>query len=65
MNGKVTRLNVRESSPRRTRYMNDGQITIFMTYEEMSAGWAETTRKIDNEMVECDILGNLGREERP
>lgn len=49
MNGKVTRLNVRESSPRRTRYMNDGQITIFMTYEEMAAGWAETTRKIDNE----------------
>lgn len=49
MNGKVTRLNVRVSSPRRKKYINDGQITIFMTYEEMAAGWAETTRKIDNE----------------
>lgn len=49
MNGKVTRLNVRESSPRRTKYMNDRQITIFMTYEEMAAGWAETTRKFENE----------------
>lgn len=48
MNGKVTRLNVRESSPRRTQYLSDRQITIFMTYEEMAAGWA-TTRKIDNE----------------
>lgn len=49
MNGKVTRLNVRESSPRRTQYMRDRQITIFMTYEEMAAGWAATTRKFDNE----------------
>lgn len=49
MNGKVTRLNVRESSPRKTKYMNDKQVTIFMTYEEMAAGWAETTRKIGNE----------------
>lgn len=48
-NGKVTRLNVRESSPRRAKYLSDRQITIFMTYEEMAAGWAETTRKIDNE----------------
>lgn len=49
MNGKVTRLNVRESSPRRPQYMNDRQITIFMTYEEMAAGWVETTRKFENE----------------
>ena len=29
--------------------MSARQITILITYDEMAAGWAATTRKFDNE----------------
>lgn len=43
-NGKVTRLNVGDSSDRKPKF-NDSRETIFMSYEEMAAGWEAIMKK--------------------
>lgn len=50
INGEVMRVEVEKgSSGMSQRYKSDAKVSIFMTYEEMAAGWAETKRKFENE----------------
>lgn len=46
-NGKVTRLNVGESSLTRPKYINDSKLYLFMTYEELVEEWDKMMKKFN------------------
>lgn len=45
-NGQITRIGIGETS-RRSKYLDDSKVTIFMSYEEMVAEWQKMMKKFN------------------